>query len=502
MNEEDFNNEEAANKLRSNVFMQGFLSELDNDMQPKEIGKLYERAKEVLSGEYLEKIRDKIQDKMKGFEGASSNSSAGASRNSGMSNQAPQTKQQTNNSQGSAAPSGKHTEFDQYGRIKNRNYSNIKASVIDKLCERNVPDEELDKILEMTRRMAGMSAEELRQAETNAAAKKGNQGVTYNDVSLPKGYSISDKLEEVRMMAHCRESLTNPTINMYKLQDYFKYKGTEDYQAYDYMELEYYTATKGIPRAKEDAARKARIAAKLVENVLKNNPSSDKQTISGTIENIVRANPNLALWGATAVKKYGLTAHLPDNLGKGIDFDIYQLGDKKQDFKNALAYDMVDRASDGESKIEMDLNYIFSETTLSPKEKLSATKTYLDNNDYMPNKYAHIYDSLQSIAAQGAQYVPTVMSLLSHRTFEKSYNQLNYYGFNDNDVLRTCLEQDPKLLTQELYNRTRNRPDADEYNVITYMDSVNPKLKENWQKSGRNMNNFRSNSAVNNRRDM
>lgn len=204
----DFNNEEATNKLRSNLFMKGFLSELDNDMPPKEIGELYERAKEVLAGEDLEKVRDKIQDKMKGFEGGSSVSSDGASRGGqgGNASTSSDQKSATSQQQNLSGQSGKQAEFDQYGRRKNPNYSKIKASIIDKLCERNVSDEELDKILEMTRRMAGMSAEDLRKAEAMAAAKNGNQEIAYNDIQLPNGNSISDKLEEVKMKAYCRKS--------------------------------------------------------------------------------------------------------------------------------------------------------------------------------------------------------------------------------------------------------------------------------------------------------
>ena len=506
----DFNNEEAAKKLRSDVFMQGFLSELDNDMSPKDMGELYERAKEVLTDdEYLEKIRDKIHDKMKGFEGVSSNSSTGVSRGGGMNNQAPQTGHD-NRSQGPASDnSGK---FDQYGRIKNPNYSKIKASIIDKLCERNVPAEELDKILEMTRRMVGMSAEELRQAEANAAAEKGNQEITYNDVSLPKGNSISDKLEEVKMMTYCRKSLTNPTIDMLKLKDYI-----------------FYTAIKNQKRTNEDAAIKARIASKLIHSAVKKENFELDWKFVDVMKAIAKANPETALWEAAIIKKHRLTNIAPDS-------NVFDT--KLSEFKRALAYDMLDDQKTGKAPLNDEelpidfpgksiaenekLAYVLSAMNDSPHEQLNAIRSHLDYGGLSTGK--PMWDTLINIAEQDSKYVPEIMNLLHHKNMEEhriGTRDYPYHNLNYDYVLLTCLKQKPELITQELYNdiksqdekltEMRNNPyrteiihlvggilpdlsgtggDEKGRKLIPYMESVNPKLKENWQESQRQQTNL------------
>ena len=137
---------------------------------------------------------------------------------------------------------------------------------------------------------------------------------------------------------------------------------------------------------------------------------------------------------------------------------------------------------------------------------------------------ADLSDTLINIAEQDSKYVPEIMNLLHHKNMEEhriGTRDYPYHNLNYDYVLLTCLKQKPELITQELYNdiksqdekltEMRNNPyrteiihlvggilpdlsgtggDEKGRKLIPYMESVNPKLKENWQESQRQQTNL------------
>ena len=151
-------------------------------------------------------------------------------------------------------------------------------------------------------------------------------------------------------------------------------------------------------------------------------------------------------------------------------------------------------------------------------------RTHLDYGGR--STWGPMWETLKDIAERDSQYIPEIMDLMHHQNMEEQRIGTRDCPFHNLDydyVLLTCLKQKPELITQELYNDIKDqnekfskwqedKPPRTTYYVsgaslvpyttnfggdkrgeelVPYMESVNPKLKENWQESRRQSTNFK-----------
>ena len=376
---------------------------------------------------------------------------------------------------------------------------NSLSVLVDRLLQRNIPDYEIDSIVDTARGIVDLSSDQLGKIETIASAKRGNRIIEYHN-NLTSHEPVSDKMEELKMKIRCRKSFFDPSIDFEKLSDYITYDENKTHTKIDFF---YNVENVRDKRTQEDASKKAYIAAKFVTYAVKKGEIDDG--ILRAVDSIVDAEPKLAVWGAAIMKKVAISENLAIPMNNPYITEV--LGDKLPEFKLSLGYDMIDRATKAGVPLKgTEVEYILSETQMPPFEKLGVIRSYLDNgNDGI---VSGIYSAMEKIARQSPQCIPEIMNLLSHRKMEVAHSGRDYYNFDHDWVIRACVKQKPELMTQELYDNIRNKIErsgawredpvsgkvvietqhtvsgySEDRDVVSYMDSVNSDFKKQWLES-------------------